>query len=240
MSDGVLVWAEPRHPHASLSRDVRFKITVALPTSVQVYKDFSTDLPLFKPNTSFEVIRLKSPNATIEYGVGHRHSLNAEILAEEIIWGEADGAEAQVHLKTSNGAISIWLAMGSGYKHNTLRMVAQTLRAVLDLKVWETLGTRLFLEAATSAALAALVMHPDSRYEGIYDLRTDRRAPRSLQSTWPWMIHQARGDSGPTESWAPENPQPDPPRREERPKVGDERRGLCFGLSKLVNFFLYF
>ncbi|KAJ7102820.1 hypothetical protein C8R44DRAFT_808595 [Mycena epipterygia] len=75
---GVLVWAEPRHPHGDPRRDVRINITVALPTGVKNYRDVTTDLPLFQHDvgeffdiwspTSFEVIRLKTSNAAINHG----------------------------------------------------------------------------------------------------------------------------------------------------------------------------
>ncbi|KAJ6541980.1 hypothetical protein DFH09DRAFT_1282687 [Mycena vulgaris] len=78
--NGVLIWAEPRHPHGNPKRDVRFNITVALPsaTTVRSYKDLTTDMALFSHTvgeffdlwspTSFEVIRLKTSNAAIDHG----------------------------------------------------------------------------------------------------------------------------------------------------------------------------
>ncbi|KAJ7697788.1 hypothetical protein B0H17DRAFT_347687 [Mycena rosella] len=76
---GVLVWADPRHPHADPKRDVHFNITVALPTTgMQRYKDLTTDLALFShaiddffdiwSPTYFDAIRLKTSNAAIVHG----------------------------------------------------------------------------------------------------------------------------------------------------------------------------
>ncbi|KAJ7758896.1 hypothetical protein B0H14DRAFT_2975483 [Mycena olivaceomarginata] len=75
---GVLLWAEPRHPHGDPKRDVSFNIEVALPTGVRDYKDLTTDLALFSHRvdgffdlwspTSFEVVRLKTSNALMSHG----------------------------------------------------------------------------------------------------------------------------------------------------------------------------
>ncbi|KAJ6632148.1 hypothetical protein B0H10DRAFT_1937835 [Mycena sp. CBHHK59/15] len=74
---GLLVWAEPRHPHGDPQRDVRFNITIALPSGLRRYRDLTTDLPMFShiasffdfwSPTEFGVIRLKSSLATINHG----------------------------------------------------------------------------------------------------------------------------------------------------------------------------
>jgi hypothetical protein len=74
-----LTKAEPRHPHGDPRRDIRFNITVALPSGVRDYKDITTDLARFSHSfdhffdlwspTSLEVIRLKVSNAAINFGV---------------------------------------------------------------------------------------------------------------------------------------------------------------------------
>ncbi|KAF7333511.1 hypothetical protein MVEN_02367300 [Mycena venus] len=111
---GVLLWAEPRHPHDDPRQDVRINITVALPTaaSLRDYKDLTTDLPLFSHScddffdfwspTSFEVIRLKTSNAPIHYGglvgrAGFIQTSNADVR------GFFGGYEVMV--QTSNAPI---------------------------------------------------------------------------------------------------------------------------------------
>ncbi|KAJ7123818.1 hypothetical protein C8R43DRAFT_1031660 [Mycena crocata] len=74
---GVLVWAEPRHPHGDPRRDIRVNITMAVPANEE-YKDLTTDLALFSHTlgdffhlwsaTSFEAVRLKTSNAAINHG----------------------------------------------------------------------------------------------------------------------------------------------------------------------------
>ncbi|KAJ6558395.1 hypothetical protein B0H19DRAFT_1150969 [Mycena capillaripes] len=75
---GLLLWAEPQHPHGDPRHGVRFNVTVALPNGVRNYKDLSTDLALFSHSaggffhlwfaTSFDAIRLRSANAAIDFG----------------------------------------------------------------------------------------------------------------------------------------------------------------------------
>ncbi|KAF5381737.1 hypothetical protein D9615_005390 [Tricholomella constricta] len=75
---GVLIWAQPRHPHYDRQVDpVSFNITVALPQSLRKYRDLSTDLPTFSHHigdffnfwsaTAFNTIRLKTSHAPIYY-----------------------------------------------------------------------------------------------------------------------------------------------------------------------------
>ncbi|KAJ7102829.1 hypothetical protein C8R44DRAFT_808612 [Mycena epipterygia] len=109
---GVLVWAQPRHPHGDPRRDVRINVTVTLPSGVRNYKDLTTDLPLFQhavgeffdiwSPTSFEVIRLKTSNAAINHGSlmgrsGFIQTSNAKIQ------GMFSGLELSV--QTSNAPI---------------------------------------------------------------------------------------------------------------------------------------
>ncbi|KAJ7664420.1 hypothetical protein DFH06DRAFT_1295673 [Mycena polygramma] len=75
---GLLLWAGPRHPHGDPTRDVRFNITVGLPSGVRNYKDLTTDLALSSHSvgdffdiwspTSFDDIRLKTSNAAVDFG----------------------------------------------------------------------------------------------------------------------------------------------------------------------------
>ncbi|KAJ7725298.1 hypothetical protein DFH07DRAFT_854172 [Mycena maculata] len=74
---GILIWAEPRHPHGDPRHDVQPTITVALPTNHSNFRDFTTDLALFSHHfdsfwdffsgISFMAIRLKTSNAPIRY-----------------------------------------------------------------------------------------------------------------------------------------------------------------------------
>ncbi|KAJ7026933.1 hypothetical protein C8F04DRAFT_1123733 [Mycena alexandri] len=201
---GVLLWAEPRHPHGDPKRNVRFNITVALPTGVKNYKDVTTDLPLFSHNvgdffdiwspTTFEVIRLKSSNAAIDFGslisqaafiqnnnaevkgfyggleVGVQTS-NARIDVTALMFGSHDGSESKVTLRTSNGEIKSLLGISSDFVNNTLRVTIQTSHAPLIIDAPRLMAdTRFFLDAATSAAPTTVQVAPE--FEGVYDIQT--------------------------------------------------------------------
>ncbi|KAJ6482994.1 hypothetical protein DFH09DRAFT_1212771 [Mycena vulgaris] len=111
---GVLVWAQPRHPHADPNEDVRVNITVALPTSVLHYGDFTTDLPLFahsiddffdlwNPN-EFEAIRLKTSNADINHGEIIARALFIQ-TSNAMVEGFFGGVELSV--ETTNAPIRV-------------------------------------------------------------------------------------------------------------------------------------
>ncbi|KAF8145188.1 hypothetical protein K438DRAFT_1782127 [Mycena galopus ATCC 62051] len=110
---GVLIWAGPRHPHDPTDNSVRVSITVAVPSStgVTLYKDLSTDLPLFShtldnffmlflPWTVFEHIRLRASGADIQYGsliarAAFIHTTNGKVE------GLFSGYELKVHASNS-------------------------------------------------------------------------------------------------------------------------------------------
>ncbi|KAJ7472150.1 hypothetical protein FB451DRAFT_1037053, partial [Mycena latifolia] len=203
---GVLIWAEPRHPHADPTRDVRFNITVAVPTGVRDYKDLTTDLALFAHNigdffdlwspTSFEVVWLKSSNAPIDHGslIGRSafiqtsnaqatgffgglvlvvQTINAPIISTAFMFGESDGSESHVQLKTSNGNVTAALSLVSDFKDNGLRTVIRTSNGALTIftpRYAMADDSRFFLDAVTSNGPAEVSLYP--QYEGTYDLRT--------------------------------------------------------------------
>ncbi|KAJ7187142.1 hypothetical protein C8R46DRAFT_936258 [Mycena filopes] len=202
---GVLLWAEPRHPHDDPQRDVRVNITVALPTGVRNYKDLTTDLPMFSHNlalafdlwspTSFDVIRLKSANAGIDFGSLLSHTAliqtsnapvrgffggvelgiqtsNGPIESTAMMFGAREGSESKLTLKTSDAEIKSLLSIGSDFKRNTLRGTFRTSNAqvTVDAPRIDADDARLFLEAATSVAPA--IVRVAAEFEGTYDLRT--------------------------------------------------------------------
>ncbi|KAF7335562.1 hypothetical protein MVEN_02210200 [Mycena venus] len=206
---GILLWAEPRHPHGDPTGNLRFNITVALPSGVRNYKDLTTDLVLFSHGTddffspwspsSFEVIRLKTSNAAINFrGLVGRSAFiqttnaklegffsglevsaqtsNAPIDIIATMFGERSGSESRVNLKTSNGAITAHLGLVSDYENNILRAVAQTSGASLTIhapgRLMLAKNSSFFLDASTSVGPATAYLYPE--YEGLYDLRTTR------------------------------------------------------------------
>ncbi|KAF7290838.1 hypothetical protein MIND_01325000 [Mycena indigotica] len=113
---GVLFWAEPRHPHGDPRQDVRLNITLSVPRSSGTGKpghnDLSTDLPLFSHHvgeffhffsgTDFERIRLRSSNAPVDFG-----SLIGRSAFIETSNAEMRGFFAGLELdaRTSNGEL---------------------------------------------------------------------------------------------------------------------------------------
>ncbi|KAJ7276659.1 hypothetical protein C8J57DRAFT_1126950 [Mycena rebaudengoi] len=110
---GVLIWGKPRHPHGDPERDVRFNITLAIPTGIREYHDISTDLPRFSHKvadffdfwspTEFGVIRMKSSNAAIYHGslIGEAAFIQTSNAQVEGFFG---GSE-KLSVKTSNSPI---------------------------------------------------------------------------------------------------------------------------------------
>jgi len=211
---GILVWAEPRHPHCDPTQDVRVNITVSLP--VRNYKDLTTDLAQFSHSagdffsiwspTSFEVIRLKTSNAAINFGSlvgrsaliqttnaklegffsGHEVSAqtsNAPIDLIAMMLGERAGSESRVNLKNSNGAITVQLGLVSDFADNVLRTTAHTSGAALTIhapaRTMLAANASFVLDASTSVGPAAAYLYPD--YEGAYDLQTTGRAKAQVE-----------------------------------------------------------
>ncbi|KAJ7453680.1 hypothetical protein B0H11DRAFT_2070732, partial [Mycena galericulata] len=120
---GLLVWAEPRHPHGDPRRDVRFNITVAFPTGARDYNDFTTDLAQFSHSfdsvfdvwsaTSLKDIRLKTSNAPVFY---------ASLVGIGAVFIQTSNAKVQgffagfdLHVQTSNAPIEATaLMLGEG------------------------------------------------------------------------------------------------------------------------------
>ncbi|KAJ7849448.1 hypothetical protein B0H13DRAFT_1906182 [Mycena leptocephala] len=133
---GVLIWAGPRHPHDSTHDSVRINITVTVPSStgVTLYKDLSTDLPLFShtldkffmlflPWTIFEHIHLRASNADIQYGslIAHAafiHTSNGKVE------GLFSGYELKVH--TSNSPIDSVALMLAEHAGSEVRVELKT------------------------------------------------------------------------------------------------------------------
>ncbi|KAJ6523368.1 hypothetical protein B0H19DRAFT_1277016 [Mycena capillaripes] len=204
---GLLLWAEPRHPHRDPRHGVRFNVTVGLPNGVSHYKDLSTDLALFSHSagkffhvwspTWFDVIRLRSSNAAINFGslVGSSafiqttnakvngffaglelvaQTSNASMDVFALMFGESPGSESRVNLTTSNGAISARLELASKFAHNTLRSVIRTTAASLAINTPKQSmmppNASFLLDAATTVGPVTLNLYPE--FEGTYDLRT--------------------------------------------------------------------
>ncbi|KAJ7328831.1 hypothetical protein DFH08DRAFT_1084360 [Mycena albidolilacea] len=188
---GVLLWAEPRHPHRDPKRDVHFNITC------RGFLDIWS-------SKSFEVVRLKTSNAPIHHGslegragffrtsnakvaggfAGYEYAVqtsNAPIEATAFMFGETAGSESRVQLKTSNGAITAYLGIISDFANNTLRTIVETSNAPLTLQqIWMTSDAGFFLNATTSAACATLRLNPI--YEGPYDLQTTVALARVIET----------------------------------------------------------
>ncbi|KAJ7214055.1 hypothetical protein GGX14DRAFT_618220 [Mycena pura] len=215
---GILVWAEPRHPHCDPTQDVRVNITVSLPTGVRNYKDLTTDLAQFSHSagdffsiwspTSFEVIRLKTSNAAINFGslVGRSalmqttnaklegffsglevsaQTSNAPIDLIAMMFGQRAGSESRVNLKNSNGAITVHLGLVSDFDDNVLRTTAHTSGAALTIHaparnmLAAARNASFFLDASTSVGPATAHLYPG--YEGSYDLQTTGRAKAQVE-----------------------------------------------------------
>ncbi|KAJ7727226.1 hypothetical protein B0H16DRAFT_1591073, partial [Mycena metata] len=177
---------------------------VALPTGVKNYKDITTDLPMFTHSigdffdiwspTSFEVIRLKSADAGIDFGsivseaafiqttnaevqgfyggleLGVQTS-NAPIKATSLMFGSHDGSESKVTLTTSNGEIKSLLGFSSDYTNHTLRATIHTTLAPLTIDAPRLMtDSRFVLDASTTVSPATV--HVGAEFEGTYDIRT--------------------------------------------------------------------
>ncbi|KAJ7816415.1 hypothetical protein B0H14DRAFT_3877869 [Mycena olivaceomarginata] len=201
---GVLIWAEPRHPHDPTHDSVRVDITVAVPSStgVTLYKDLSTDLPLFShtldkffmlflPSLIARAAFIHTSNGKVE-GLfsGYElkvHTSNSPIDSVALMLAERAGSEVRVELKTSNGKIksSMNFLPSPEFPDNVvLRAVVQTSGASLAIDTPTHLmahKTSFFLDASTSGALASVALSP--QYEGTYDLRTSLGAHVGKNST---------------------------------------------------------
>lgn len=123
---GILIWAQPRHPHHG-EDSVIFNITVALPRSVRDYGDVSTSLPAFSHKvgefldiwspTAFGTIRLKTSHAPIDYG-----ALMCEAGFVQTNDAQVEGffaAAKSVNIRTSNAlirSVSMMFPQSSGYE----------------------------------------------------------------------------------------------------------------------------
>ncbi|KAJ7876563.1 hypothetical protein B0H13DRAFT_2055043 [Mycena leptocephala] len=176
-------FAEPRHPHGDPRQDIRFNITVALPSGVRNYKDITTDLARFSHSfdlpfdlwspTSFEVIRLKVSNAAINFGlVGHSAFIQTSNAKAE---GFFSGVELGV--QTSNAPIEV-----------TALMFGETTGAESRVQLKPPMGdggknSGFFLDASTSVGPAKVYLY--SGFEGAYDLQTSLAEARIEETTDP-------------------------------------------------------
>ncbi|KAJ6582849.1 hypothetical protein B0H10DRAFT_1962354 [Mycena sp. CBHHK59/15] len=126
---GILIWAEPRHPHNEQKEHASVNITIAIPLNLRAHKDITTDLPMFSHRfsgfgdwwspTAFGTLRFKASNAPILYDslIGDSafiQTSNAEVE------GEFTGKN-KLAVQTSNSHITSWAWMsgeGSGSEIN--------------------------------------------------------------------------------------------------------------------------
>ncbi|KAF7300093.1 hypothetical protein MKEN_01332500 [Mycena kentingensis (nom. inval.)] len=158
----------------------------------------------FITGTTFEAMRLKSANAAIEFeelvggalyvetsnakvrGFFAGHDLdvrtsNADIVSTAFMFGEAEGTESLVHIRTSNAPIQAQLSLISDYANNDLRATVATTNAALKMESRLDMApnSAFHLSAHTSNAPAELFIDPS--FEGTYDLRTSLASNEILQ-----------------------------------------------------------
>ncbi|KAJ7748770.1 hypothetical protein DFH07DRAFT_1062464 [Mycena maculata] len=136
---GLLIWAEPRHPHGHPTQNVQFTIIVALPIGVQSYKDLTTDLARFAHTTmdffdwwspvSFEVIRLRTSDAAIHSGLMGRalfiQTSNADV--------QGNFAGYELGVQTSNAPIQVAAIMFGENVGSESRVQLKTSNGAIDV-----------------------------------------------------------------------------------------------------------
>ncbi|KAJ6570974.1 hypothetical protein DFH09DRAFT_1079941 [Mycena vulgaris] len=199
---GVLIWAEPRHPHGDPQRDVHFNITVALPWSaVRVYKDLTTDLPLFSHNVGnffnlrapswFEFIRLKTSNKAIDHGIVYVRSVLLQTNKAKV----QRGVFAQLlSVKTSNAPIIFnAIILGETGDETQVQLITSKGEIASIIGVLSDSADQV-LRVATSIGPVTVSL---PQYVGTYDLQTSGAAQAKITVNQNISDLTAKGDIAP-------------------------------------------